>query len=78
MADDNKLVAEARTNFGKGAARRIRAQRDDGVVLVAVTGWGQDDDRRRSGEAGFDAHLTKPVDYADLTKLLAGRSAGRK
>ena len=62
---------------GYEAARRMRAQRD-GVVLVAMTGWGQDDDRRRSREAGFDAHLTKPVDYADLTKVLAERGTGSK
>jgi NADH-quinone oxidoreductase subunit M len=40
-------------------------------MLIAITGWGQDDDRRRSRDAGFDAHLTKPVDYVDLKKLLA-------
>jgi CheY-like chemotaxis protein len=41
------------------------------VVLVAITGWGQEQDRRRSREAGFDAHLTKPVDMAALSRLLA-------
>ena len=58
---------------GHEVARRIRAQRlgADSVMLIAVTGWGQDDDRRRSRDAGFDAHLTKPVDYVDLKKLLA-------
>jgi CheY-like chemotaxis protein len=40
-------------------------------VLVALTGWGQDDDRRRSMEAGFDHHLTKPVEFAAIQKLLA-------
>jgi CheY-like chemotaxis protein len=40
------------------------------MVLVALTGWGQDEDRRKSQEAGFDHHLVKPVDYADLNKLL--------
>jgi hypothetical protein len=39
-------------------------------LLVAVTGWGQDEDRRRTEEAGFDAHLVKPVDEAALGKLL--------
>jgi CheY-like chemotaxis protein len=39
--------------------------------MVAVTGWGQDEDRRRSKEAGFDGHLVKPVEYAALIKLLA-------
>jgi signal transduction histidine kinase/PAS domain-containing protein len=57
---------------GYEAARRIRAQ-DGGtdMVLVAVTGWGQEDDRRRSKEAGFDHHMTKPVEFDALQKLLA-------
>ena len=42
------------------------------MVLIAVTGWGQEDDRRRSHEAGFDHHMVKPVDPQDLMKLLAG------
>ena len=41
------------------------------IVLIAVTGWGQEDSRRRSEEAGFDAHLLKPVAYPELLKLLA-------
>ncbi|MCD6042582.1 MAG: luxQ 2, partial [Burkholderiales bacterium] len=41
------------------------------VTLVAVTGWGQEADRRRSSEAGFDHHLTKPVDPGALNNLLA-------
>jgi len=40
------------------------------VVLIAVTGWGQDDDRRRSHEAGFDSHMVKPVDPQALMKTL--------
>jgi CheY-like chemotaxis protein len=62
---------------GFDAALRIREQpwgRD--MVLVALTGWGQDEDRRRSHESGFDFHLTKPVDPADLEKLLAGLRTG--
>jgi CheY-like chemotaxis protein len=39
---------------------------------VALTGWGQEEDRRRTREAGFDAHLVKPVDDATLLRLLAG------
>ena len=42
--------------------------------LVAQTGWGQEEDRRRAQEAGFDAHLTKPVDLASLQTLLAEMS----
>jgi CheY-like chemotaxis protein len=39
---------------------------------VALTGWGQEEDRQRSREAGFDAHLVKPVDFAALEELLDG------
>jgi CheY-like chemotaxis protein len=39
---------------------------------VALTGWGQDEDRRRSTAAGFDAHLVKPVDHEELLKMVAG------
>ena len=56
---------------GYEAARQIRIQQQKNLKLVALTGWGQDDDRRRSDEAGFDAHLVKPVDLSALTKLLA-------
>ncbi len=58
---------------GFEAARRIREQPwGRSVILVAITGWGQDEDKRRASEAGFDHHLTKPVDPAALEKLLAG------
>ena len=40
-------------------------------MLVAVTGWGQDEDRRKSKASGFDGHLVKPVDFEALTALLA-------
>ncbi len=61
---------------GYEAARRIREQqRHKGVTLVALTGWGQEEDRRRSKEAGFDAHMIKPVDFSALTTLLAGSLA---
>ena len=42
-----------------------------GIVIVALTGWGQEEDRRRSLGAGFDSHLVKPVDYDALRALLA-------
>jgi len=42
------------------------------VHLVALTGWGQEQDRRRSHEAGFDHHLVKPVDLDVLSTLLDG------
>lgn len=56
---------------GYEAARLIREQpwgRD--LALVALTGWGQEDDKRQAREAGFDAHLTKPVDPEELAGLL--------
>jgi CheY-like chemotaxis protein len=40
------------------------------MLLVALTGWGQEEDRRKSKDAGFDHHLAKPVEYAALAKLL--------
>ena len=56
---------------GYDAARRIREQRwSQGAVLVALTGWGQDEDKRRASEAGFDRHFTKPVNPADLQRLI--------
>jgi PAS domain S-box-containing protein len=56
---------------GFEVARRLRASplgRD--VMIVAQTGWGQDVDRRRSREAGFDAHLAKPVDLDELMRFI--------
>jgi CheY-like chemotaxis protein len=56
---------------GCEVARRIRAESwGRAAVLVALTGWGQDVDRHRSREAGFDLHLVKPVDPATLCTLL--------
>jgi CheY-like chemotaxis protein len=63
---------------GYDACRRIREQpwgRD--LVLVALTGWGQEEDRNRSREAGFDAHLVKPVDHDVLLEVLASVPAIR-
>jgi PAS domain S-box-containing protein len=57
---------------GIDACRRIRTHAwGKGMVIVALTGWGQESDRRNTREAGFDAHLVKPVDYGDLLQLLA-------
>jgi len=59
---------------GYELARRIRATRLGGVlVLVALTGWGQADDKKRAAETGFDEHLTKPVDPELLTRVLSAR-----
>ena len=56
---------------GFEAARRIRAQSADRRVrLIALTGWGQPEDRRRATEAGFDHHLVKPVEFTDLVRAL--------
>jgi DNA-binding response OmpR family regulator len=61
---------------GYDAARRIREQPwGKNIVLVALTGWGQEEDRRRSREAGFNTHMVKPVEPAALEKLLAGLQA---
>ena len=56
---------------GYQAARQLRATpllKD--AFLIALTGWGGEDDRRRSREAGFDAHLTKPVESTVIDALL--------
>ena len=52
-------------------ARRIReAPWGRGMLLIAATGWGQDEDRRRALAAGFDRHLTKPMDATALAASL--------
>jgi PAS domain S-box-containing protein len=57
---------------GYDSCRRIRQQLwGKEILIVAVTGWGQEEDRRRSQEAGFDRHLVKPVAMAALEQLLA-------
>lgn len=56
---------------GYEVARRLRARtRDRHLVLIATTGWGQEENRRRSAENGFDAHLVKPVDHEALLAVL--------
>lgn len=57
---------------GYDVARKVREQPwGKDIILIALTGWGQNEDRRRSQEAGFDHHLTKPVDLPALKALLA-------
>jgi signal transduction histidine kinase len=57
---------------GYEAARIIREEPwGKNMILIAVTGWGQDEDKRKSEEAGFDRHMVKPVDPQALMKLLA-------
>ncbi len=63
---------------GYEVAREIRAQpwgRD--MLLIAVTGWGQSEDKRRAKDAGFDLHFTKPLDLDALSTFLANALAGR-
>jgi signal transduction histidine kinase len=64
---------------GYEVCRRIRLlPRGNEVMVVAVTGWGQPDDRRRSAEAGFDRHLVKPVDPSALTQLIGEVAQARR
>ncbi len=65
---------------GYETARRLRAEPwGEKAILVALTGWGQEEDRRRAREAGFDYHLVKPVDPTELEKLITGlNQAGGK
>ncbi|HLE82828.1 MAG TPA: PAS domain S-box protein [Thermoanaerobaculia bacterium] len=63
---------------GYEATRRIREQAGgDAVVIIALTGWGQDADRVKSREAGCDGHLVKPVALPELERLLAELQGGR-
>ena len=67
-----------RTN-GYDVARHLRTQSwGRSTKLIALTGWGQDEDRRKSQEAGFDAHIVKPVDHAYLIQLLASLASMRQ
>jgi DNA-binding response OmpR family regulator len=61
---------------GYEVARRLRASPGTRAALVALTGWGQDEDRRRVREAGFDHHLVKPADFATLQSLISSIQAG--
>jgi CheY-like chemotaxis protein len=57
---------------GYEAARQIRRQPwGKDMMLVALTGWGQEEDKRRTKEAGFDHHLVKPAEPSELQRLLA-------
>jgi CheY-like chemotaxis protein len=63
---------------GYDTARRIRQEPwGKDMMLVALTGWGQEEDRRKSKDAGFDHHLVKPVDPDLLRKLLEGAPSPR-
>jgi CheY-like chemotaxis protein len=57
---------------GYEVCRRLRGGHfANGPLVVALTGYGQDEDRRRTREAGFDRHLVKPVDPEELREVLA-------
>jgi len=61
---------------GYETCRRIREEFGSSLVVVALTGWGQERDKHRAIQAGFDVHLTKPADPMLLEGLLA--TAGRR
>ncbi|WBY01894.1 response regulator [Ramlibacter tataouinensis] len=64
---------------GFEVARNLRRDpRAEGVFIAALTGWGADGDRQRTAEAGFDAHLTKPVELDALEAVLAGSTVRGK
>ena len=64
---------------GYEAARQIRAEPwGASILLIAVSGWGRDDDQRRSAEAGFDAHLVKPVDLEELNTIIGQHIESRR
>jgi CheY-like chemotaxis protein len=64
---------------GYETARRVRSEPwGKDILLVATTGWGQEDDKRRASEAGFNHHLTKPIDVDVLAKLLPHAEAARR
>ncbi|HSQ20914.1 MAG TPA: PAS domain S-box protein [Blastocatellia bacterium] len=62
---------------GHDVCRHIREQPwGKDIVVIALTGWGQEEDRRKSEEAGFNGHLVKPVDYDELLELLSSLTIG--
>src|SRR5690606_7912473 len=72
---------------GLDVCRAMRAEPwGQGVMVVALSGWSQQRDRLQTAEAGFDAHLTKPAELAEVTSLLTrarrnrdrGRAEGEK
>jgi DNA-binding response OmpR family regulator len=63
---------------GYDVAERIREKRGDKVLIVAITGWGQEKDLRRAEDAGIDHHFTKPVDFEALVALIERAAPSRK
>ena len=63
---------------GYEVAQQLRAEKGhEGIVLVALTGWGTEEDRRQAREAGFDHHLTKPVDLAEVQRIVERVAAAK-
>lgn len=63
---------------GYEVARRLRVSANGSMLLVALTGYGQPEDRSRALEAGFDVHITKPVETGRLETLLASHGAAAR
>ena len=62
---------------GYETCQRMRRVLGNRVLLVALTGFGQEQDKEKATRAGFDAHLTKPADGAALARILAARAKAR-
>lgn len=62
---------------GYDVAERIREKRGRKVLIVAITGWGQEKDLRRAEDAGIDHHFTKPVDFEALVALIERAAPAR-
>jgi len=58
---------------GYEVAKRVRQNLEDGILLIALTGFGQADDRERAAAAGFDEHLTKPIRVEELQQIFIRR-----
>jgi CheY-like chemotaxis protein len=69
-------IGMPRLNGYDAARPHPRERWGKSIMVVAMTGWGQDEDKRRASEAGFDRHFTKPVDPADIEQLIAGLRSG--
>lgn len=63
---------------GYDVAERIREKRGNKVLIVAITGWGQEKDLRRAEDAGIDHHFTKPVDFEALVALIERATPSRR
>ena len=61
---------------GYQVASRLRQELDGPLVIIAITGYGQEEDRRRALAAGFDHHFLKPIDHGALITLLPASNAG--